>query len=201
MNKVKSGKYARVNINLQRQEVWPHTTVSKKYAKRTTFDNLEFEQFMAGESKIIFNMLAQENTEAMGRLRVMTLVAHWQCKCKNWPIVRNLYESIMEEIELGERTWNDDFTQYEMMLPNVVSSNTMQVPVQNTVAEKSGTKKPIEVYWCKNFQTKNCELNPPHLAQIKPDESPVPVLHICANCWSNGRKCKEHAKIDCNVKK
>ena len=55
--KVKSGKYAKSSANLVRQEVWPHTAVSKKYTKRTGFDTLEFDAFVAGESRIIYTRL------------------------------------------------------------------------------------------------------------------------------------------------
>ena len=45
--KVKSGKFAKSHTELLRQEVWPHSAISKKYSKRPTFDNLDFEQFVA----------------------------------------------------------------------------------------------------------------------------------------------------------
>ena len=50
---------------------------------------------------------------------------------------------------------------------------------------KQTSKKNFEVYWCKLFQAGGCELEAPHMLQIKQDENPVPVLHICAYCWSD----------------
>ena len=71
---VKSGKYAKSNINLIKQEIWPHTAVSKKYMKHTAFESLDFEGFVAGESKIIHAMLVRDSNcnRAIGRLRVLT---------------------------------------------------------------------------------------------------------------------------------
>ena len=174
---VKSRKFVKSNVNLQRQEVWPHTAISKKYAKRTTFDNLEFEAFVAGETKIIHAIVGAGDPNGMGRLRVLTLISHWMCKVKNWPVVRTLYESIIEDIELGDRDWVDDFSGHETMLPMV---NISADPPHVAHAERP--KKSLEVFWCKNFQSMQCDLGSPHMAQIKADEPPVPVLHICAFC-------------------
>ena len=195
--KIKSGKFMKSHVNIVKQEVWPHTVVSKKYFKRASFDQLEFEAFVAGESRILYTMVADGDPDVVGRLRVLTLVAHWMGKTKNWPLIRSFYESIMEEIELGEKVWTDDFSGYETMLPSIGSANVGVIPPEVRSVKKSGYK----VYWCKQFQMGNCHLGSPHMAQIKPEETPVPVLHICAFCWSNGKKRKEHTEMDCMSKK
>ena len=193
--KVKTSKYAKSNINLVRQEVWPHTAVSKKYLKRTSLDPMDFESFVAGESKIIHAMLTQGDSNGIGRLRVLMMIAHWQGKVRNWAVIRSLYEGIIEEVEMGEREWSDNFSGYETMLPS------MNVPYVQEATVQRNNKKTHEVYWCKPFQTNACELNPPHMSQIKPEEPAVPVLHICAYCWTNYKKRKEHMEIDCIAKK
>ena len=192
--KVKSGKFAKTNVNLVKQEVWPHTMVSKKYTKRTTFDMLEFEAFVAGETKIIHSLLVQRKLESVGRLKVLMMISHWLCKSKNWPMVKSLYEAIMEEIESGEANWEDDFSSYETMLTPLVTMGSQ-------VTDSKSGKKQYEVYWCKAYQTGNCEVSAPHMAQIKPDEPMVAVLHICATCWSLHKKRREHAEQDCPTKK
>ena len=50
--------------------------------KRTTFDNMDYETYVAGEVKIIYSRLLKNDVEAMGRMRVLMLMAHWQCKCR-----------------------------------------------------------------------------------------------------------------------
>ena len=198
--KIKSGKYVKSSVNIQKQEIWPHNAVSKKYTKRPTFDNIEFEQFVAGETKIIYNLLCDMNMlgEARGRLRVLTLISHWQCRVKTWPVIRSLYESIIEEVETGERTWEDDFSGYETMLP-AITPTVSAVASMNSVNDKN--RKSGEVFWCKNFQNGSCEQNSPHLGQVKVDEPAVSVLHICAFCWSMYKKKKEHAEVECMAKK
>ena len=91
--KVKSGKFVKSHINIIWQEVRPHTAVSRNYAKWVGFDQLEFDAFVAGESKIIHSMLCNDDSQsqALGRVRVLTLVAHWVCRMKNWALVQSLY--------------------------------------------------------------------------------------------------------------
>ena len=202
--KLKSGKYVKANINIKRQETWPHTAVSKKYAKRTSYDNLELDAFIAGEAKTIYMdmSVAQRNADALGvnralgRLRVLILIAHWHCKTKNWPSIRSVFESIIEEVELGEREWTDDYSSYETVLSSAMN------PANNAVlmAEKA-PKRALDVYWCKPYQSSQCDLPSPHMASLKPDEPQVPVVHICATCWQNLKKRREHREQDCPSKK
>ena len=193
---IKSGKYVKSNVNIKKQEIWPHTAVSKKYAKRSTFDNLDFEAFVAGEARIVRDMIVRQDPEAEGRLCVLSLVAYWVCRSRNWPVVRGLYESIIEEVELGERTWNDDFSSHE----NVLAAWQPQlIGEPGNVSDKG--RKQQEVYWCKLYQTGSCEQHAPHMAQLRAEDPPVPVLHICAFCWANFKKRKEHPEAECTTKK
>ena len=84
-NKVTSGKFTKYSINIVKQEIWLHIAVSKRYTKRVSFDSLDFEAFIAGETKIIYSRMCDESnwSEAMGRLNVLTLTAHWLCKTRN----------------------------------------------------------------------------------------------------------------------
>ena len=148
---VKSGKYSKNNVNIVKQEQWPHNAVLRKYVKRTTFNSMKFDMFVAGETNIILHMFSNNEEAAIGRLRVLSLVSHWLCKSKNWWLVKGLYEGIIEEVETGVRTWSDDFTSYKTMLP----PNMMGKPIVNNGGTHSGEKvKPIEVYWCKKISVR-----------------------------------------------
>ena len=162
--------------------------------KRVSFDNMDFESFVAGETKIVHSMLMSGDESAVGWLRVLTLVAHWLCKTRHWPTVRGLYESIIEEVEMGEQDWLDDFSTHETMLPLHVGDNPGV-----GIADK--TKRSSDIFWCKAFQTGGCESPSPHMSQLKPDEPAVPVLHICAHCWNTHRRRKEHEEHECTGKK
>lgn len=113
--KLKSGKYAKTNIDIKKQEQWPHLNVWRKYVCRCPFDNMDFEMFVAGETRILSCMKDEE--ERWGRLNLLCKISHWLCRCKDWSVIRGLYEAIIESVEMGEAQWTDCFDHYEMMVP------------------------------------------------------------------------------------
>ena len=130
----------------------------------------------------------------------------------NWNAIKSLYESIVDEIELGNHDWTDDFSGYETMVPLPQHSAVTSTGGNKTLAATRGDDKKsddrkksssFEVYWCKDFQQGKCDSQVPHMAQLKNDEPPVPVLHICAACWMQTKKRKDHAEQDatCPLKK
>ena len=86
-----------------------------------TFDMLDYEGFVAGETKIVHTMIANRDVNGLGRLKVLILVAHWYGKMRNWQLIKELYESIMEDMEMGDKEWTDDFSGYETMLPSMTN--------------------------------------------------------------------------------
>ena len=93
-SKLKSGKFVKTNIDIKKQEQWPHLNVLRKYTKKCTFDNMDFELFVAGETRVILNMA--EEDEGRGRLKLLCRLAHWLCKCRDWSLVWGMYEGIIE---------------------------------------------------------------------------------------------------------
>ena len=136
---------------------------------------------------------------AMGRLRVLILIAHWLCKTRNWHSIRSVYESIIEEVELGERDWMDDFSGHETVLPACGPALVNGVSGGTKDRKDDGNKKGAEIYWCKAYQSNTCDQTSPHMIQIKQDEPPVPALHICATCWNIHRKRREHQRVTPHV--
>ena len=95
--KLKSGKYAKHNINIIQEESWPHISVLRKYNKRVPFEQLDFEAFIAGETITILMM--KELPMVLGCLRLLSQLAYWLSSCRNWPLVWGLYEAIVKSIE------------------------------------------------------------------------------------------------------
>ena len=196
-SKVKSGKYAKSHVNLKCQELWPHMHVLRKYTKRVSFDNLDFESFVAGETRIIYTM--DDQAQAMGRLRLLCRLAHWTCKCRDWPLIRGLYEAVIESVELGEEDWTSDFSHYETMIPPGPSAQQARLEIRDSkVKEKDRT---WEVFWCKGFQHNQCTEKAPHMSVLKPDEPPVPVVHECAYCLQKEHHRMEHQECECLAKR
>ena len=193
-----SGKYVKTNVNIKFQENWPHVNTLKKYCKHTTFDNLEFEAFVAGETRVILQM--EDHVSARGRLKLLMLISHWLCASKDWSNIRNLYEGIVESIEMGDDTWNSDFTHYETMINKYRGDKEHTTNKEQKTDGRKKTDK-LEVYWCKQFQKGKCDKKSPHLSTINASEPPVPVMHICAHCWQKENTRAEHNEQDCPSKK
>lgn len=203
--KVKSGKFAKSNQDLQREEKWPHLNVLRQYTKRTTFDQMEFEMFVAGETRIILSMMNRDQQRATGRLKVLCKVAHWFCRAKDWSSIRTIYEAIIESVEMGENDWTSPFESFEALVPPppsvLVNIKRLQEDQAQKEKEKENKKKDMEgkkmeLFWCKDYQKGVCMEPGPHMAQLKPDEKPVWVVHICATCWQKDKIKRTHAEGD-----
>ena len=196
----KSGKFVKSNVKLKKQEQWPHTCIIRKYLKRPTFENLDFEGFVAGESHIIDTMENKE--EAAGRLRVLCKIAHWYCRCKDWNTIRGLYEGIIDSIELGEASWLDDFSHFETMVPCPVHHQQEGKNASTSTPEqdKKRTGDKLEVYWCKNYNKGTCNEKSPHMAILKSDQPEIPVVHICAFCYQKENIRQPHSEAECPKK-
>lgn len=194
--KVKSGKFAKSHRELVREESWPHVNVLRQYAKRTSFDAMDYETFVAGESRIISSMWHKDVRRAHGRLKVLCKVAHWMCKCRDWVAVRNIYEAIIESIEMGEADWQDGFQFYETLLPPSQAILEKLKKEEKGKEKEKEEKKKTEVFWCKEYQKGMCTEGSPHSFQLKPDEKPVMVAHFCASCWQKDKKKKDHPEGD-----
>ena len=199
-SKLKSGKFLKTNVNIKYQENWPHVNVLKKYCKRCTFDNLDFDAFVAGETRVILQMA--DSREAEGRLKFLSMVAHWVCASKDWVTVRNLYEGVVESIELGQDTWLSDFSHYESMLIRAAGAKPDHKGVE---PDKKGTQvkkaERPDVFWCKAYQKGTCQEKEPHMMTLKPDEPQVPVIHVCAYCLQKENTRQMHPESECPSKK
>ena len=194
-SKLKSGKFAKTNIGIKKQEQWPHLNVWRKYAKKCAFDSLDFELFVAGETRIICNM--EDDSSREGRLSVLCKLSHWLCRSWDWTLIRGLYEAIIESVEMGEAEWSDNFDHYESMITPPQSSHWDG----KRDKERQHKDKRVEVYWCKGFQKGTCGEKPPHMVTIKGDEPPVLVLHVCTLCLQWEGRREEYPESECLAKK
>ena len=171
-DKKKSGKFAKFNKRLVREEDWPHVNVDVKYIKRVHFDNLDYETFIAGESRIIFRM--NDEKEALGRLRILVKVAHWMARSRDWPTIRRLYEAIIETVEQGG-SWTDDYTHYETMVPPPpsVEGRTNQNQQQTTSGNKQKEEKSKKwSYGAKIIRRVRAQINP-HITSASNQTNPL----------------------------
>ena len=132
---------------------------------------MDFKTFVAGETRVILNM--SDYQEARCRLKFLSKLMHWLYQCRDWSVLRGMYEAVLESIELGEETWCSDFSHYENLLPN-------QIRVDREFSGKKANKEKLKIYWCKSYQRNACTEQSPHMTTLRADEPPVPVVHCCA---------------------
>ena len=105
---------------------------------------------------------------------------------------------MIESVELGEEDWTSNFSHYESMLVTVSKSEGGDKD-KHDYRRKDRDKS--DIFWCKAYQRNTCNESSPHMAHLKPDEPPVPVMHCCAFCLQKDNKRVEHPESECTAKK
>ena len=76
------------------------------------FDELTYEQFIAGELTTIVN--CNDKIEKRGRTELLQRVTLWRMRANvTWPQIRGTYSFILRRLENHEITWNEDWDKYE----------------------------------------------------------------------------------------
>ena len=158
---------------------YPHFTLSQTgsfVSSDITFNQLKYEQFMAGEVSTIKR--AKSKTEKEGRIRPLEKIMHWKLRHSvSWLQLRNVYAVILRDIENRMITWEGDFTAYQHLLTDRISFSA-----SSNVNKNSKETKNTMVWFCKNYQKpEGCSKDSPHVARINNKERIV--HHFCARCW------------------
>ena len=140
------------------------------------------------ELEIISDKKTKE-PEKSGRLKLLKKIMY-NSSCYEFVTLKSFYAACLREIEVGNKTWEDDFSTMEMVI--------LQKHVPKT---KSGTqfgKKPFKfdkksenpadgsdtkekVWFCSYFQRNKCLHKGNHMKVVKGVHHYC--QHICATCW------------------
>ena len=160
-------------------------------ASEVTFNQLTYDQFLAGEFSTINR--TDSHREKEGRIRLLERITHWKLRQGvAWSQLRSTYVVILRDIENRIISWSADFNQYYHHVierPILMSSNTR--------IGKDKDQKPI-IRFCKNYQiVDGCAKESPHVARI--DNHDKIVHHVCARCWLKERTKRAHPETspDC----
>ena len=95
--------------NIQHKEVWPQKNLLEDWAdEEVAFNQLQFEHFIAGESRTI--ELCTEPSQILGRLRLLRCMAYAKLRGYDWHLIRKMYAVILTSIEARENTWDSNLT-------------------------------------------------------------------------------------------
>lgn len=110
----------------------------------------------------------------------------------NWQAVKDFYASVLHKLEQGSLDWGSlDLPALEMAIMSRASLSyvgTSKQPSYPSNTQQSGQSQ--QVYFCAGYQKGKCWKDGPHTDLVKGKE--VQVQHICAKCWLNGKKLKNH---------
>ena len=199
--KLVSGMYDKVNQDVLRKMKWAHRSLEYNYrAKGVEFGDLTYNQYIAGESKII--ALTDDESERNGRLRLMNKIAYAMDDTGDWVNCRNYYAAIVVAIEMGEEEWMSNFRRFESKLPRlIVTSNVItqgrvggskKFKVDRRVERVAERKRIPETCFCKDFNRGNCQFEGPHLGKYKDEPMAVTLHHYCAKCLLKNKQKLPH---------
>ena len=142
--------------------------------------------------------------EANKRLQLLRTTAY-RSQYIEWKKLLHLHAAIMRKIETGGATWESSFDEIEKMVlenpggvdwgsrlgskPQASRQESQGAPSSYRSYRDEGRRGP-SVWWCKPFQTQECELPSPHSKNIRGRE--VTVKHICARCFQKDGAQRAH---------
>jgi hypothetical protein len=155
--------------------------------KKIKFEDLKYNQLVAGEMEII--IACKNDKEKTGRLRLLKKISYYY-ELYDWKALLQFYAAWICRIESGQNKWSDDSVDIET--PMLASSVK---PKQNKLNKGASnmTKSPV-VWFCSDFQRKRCSFSGSHDKVIKGVTRHV--KHICANCLLKDNKQLPHAESD-----
>lgn len=110
--KLKSGMNAKPSDTVKHPQVWPHCFLEFEYVnKPLSYKELEFRHFVAGELEI-FTSKAMKECDARDRLEHLKQVVYWE-GVYEWDSILDVHAAKLRLIEMGKKTWADDFTRLE----------------------------------------------------------------------------------------
>lgn len=133
-----------------------------------------------------------KEVERSGRLNLLKRIMYLNTSY-DFKTLKSFYAACLNEIEIGLKTWNDDFQSIESAILS------KHVPKQKSQGKKSGfrnkddsEKKSTEenIWFCSLYQRNKCSQKISH-TERKNGRMHF-AQHVCATCWQKDSKKLEH---------
>jgi len=179
---------------------WAHSALPNDYSTEynVAFSDLEFRRLVAGEMEIILEYQPSQ-VEIKGRLNLLRTMSHL-LGCYPWPAVRNVYASVLREIEQGKLDWSSDIntTMHFSLItcpgkastPQVVDSRVEKQGRSSSGKKGSGAGNDSRVWFCAEYQKNQCAHKEAHRGELYGKQ--VVVQHVCAKCLLKDRRELKH---------
>ena len=194
--KIKSGIKAKASDSVKRCQKYPQAHLRFEFVSaNVTFEKLDFNLFVAGELEIISSSKIR-NTEKAGRLELLKKIMYLSTSYE-FSVLKSFYAAVLREIELGRKSWKDDFHYIETAIlskhtPKNKSwqQNKKSFGSQYKKKQSDPSNADEKTWFCSQYQRNKCQHKGNHILVIKGKARHA--LHICASCWQKDSKKLEH---------
>lgn len=180
MKKIKSGIIDKPTDKVVKKLDWPQAELKYEISGRMLeFQDLDFQQFVAGELEIITGSNISE-AEKQARLNFLKKISYYAFDFE-WNVVRNFYASWLKSIEKGEKSWQDDTTALEVrMLLGHAKLETYHNQRKFKFAKRQDYKTVEKDWYCPLYNKNKCRSKTAHNLNFRGQDRWV--QHICAAC-------------------
>lgn len=194
--KKKSGIYAKSSDSVRFRQRYPQAHLRFDYvSSNISFDKLDLNLFIAGELEIITDSRT-DKVERNGRLYLLKKLMYLSTSYE-LSTIKTYYAAVLREIELGNKTWKDDFQYVEGAILNkhipksrLAGQNPFFKKSDKRIRKQTEKKEESDVWWCALYQRNKCQHKTTHTLNLKGKLHLA--QHICATCWQKDNKKLEH---------
>ena len=194
----KSGIKSKASDSVKFPQKYPQAFLRYEFvSENVTFEKLDLNLFVCGELEIISDSTIKES-EKSGRLRLLKKIMY-NSSCYEFATLKSFYAACLREIEVGNKTWDDDFSTIEMVI--------LQKHIPKSKSGGQGGRKPFKfdkkfdsqpdvaenkekIWFCSFYQRNKCMHKSNHMKVIKGVQHYC--HHICATCWQKDSKKLDH---------
>ena len=191
--KKKSGIRAKASDTVHFPQKYPQAYLKYEFtSSNVSFDKLDMNLFVAGELEIIGSSKTKE-VERSGRISLLKKIMYLSTSYE-FKTLKSYYAACLNEIEIGLKTWKDDFQQIESAIlskhvPKPSSQYSKKFPTKTK--EDSDKKASGEKLWfCALYNRNKCQHKTSHTERRSGKFHFA--HHICATCWQKDEKKLEH---------
>lgn len=192
----KSGIKAKASDSVRHPQKYPQAFLRYEFvSSNLSFDKLDLNLFVAGELEIISDRKIKD-LERSGRINLLKKIMYLSTSY-DFSTLKSFYAACLREIEVGNRTWSDDFSSVETAIlqkfvPKARSFSHFgkKTNYKNKRPVEGQTEKEGKLWFCPFYQRNKCEHKGNHLKVINGRNHYC--QHVCATCWQKDSKKLEH---------
>jgi hypothetical protein len=173
---------------VKKKQKFPHAALQPEFLARSkapTFDELNFQLFVAGELEIILNGKIASR-EVLARLQLLKRAAY-KADYMDFGTIRDIHCAILRKVENGFATWCSDFSPVERQ---ILDSRSARLDKRKSKFDKDKTDKKSDKsdkkWYCRFFNRDECDRSEYSHKAIVYDQERT-VFHFCSACWKNGK--------------